>query len=87
MAIASSIPKNKGCWGTWVAQGLSIPTLGQVMISWFLSWSPASGSVLAGQTLNPASDSVPSPLSAPPPLTLCLSLFSMNLLMDRQVRF
>ena len=33
-------------WGAWVAQSVKRPTLAQVMISWFLSWSPVSGSVL-----------------------------------------
>ena len=51
-------------------------TLAQVMISWFMSSIPASGSVLTPQCLEPASDSV-SPsvsLSAPPLLILCLAL-------------
>ena len=46
----------------------------QVMILRFLSLSPASGSVLTAQTLEPASDSVSPPLSAPPPTCAC-SLF------------
>ena len=33
-------------WGTWVAQSVKHLTLAQVMISQFLSSSPASGSVL-----------------------------------------
>ena len=55
------------------------------MISWFLSSSPASGSVLAAQSLEPVSvltaqsleralDSVSPSLSALPPLMLCLSV-------------
>ena len=52
--------------GTWVAQSVKHPTLAQVMISQFMSLSPASGSVLTAQSLEPSLDSVsPSP---------CLSL-------------
>ena len=38
-------------WGAWVAQSVEHPTLAQVMISWFMSSSPASGSVLTAQSL------------------------------------
>ena len=48
--------------------------LAQVMISQLVSSSPASGSVLSAQSLEPASDSVSPSLSALPLLTLCLSL-------------
>ena len=58
----------------WVAQLLKHPTLAQVMISWLVGWSPASGSVLTAQSLEPASDSVFPSLSAPPSLMICLSL-------------
>ena len=58
--------------GTWVAQSVERPTSAQVMISWFVSSSPVSGSVLTAQSLESASDSVSPSLSAPPPLTLCL---------------
>ena len=58
--------------GAWVAQSAEPPTLAQVMISWFVSWSPASGSVLTAQSLEPASDSV-TPLCPFPTRTLCLS--------------
>ena len=60
--------------GAWVAQPIKRPTWAQVMISWFVSSSPASGSVLTAQSLEPASDSVSPSLSAPPPFMLCLSL-------------
>ena len=64
--------------GAWVAQSVEQPTSAQVMISRFVRSSPASGSVLTAQSLEPASDSVsPSlclPLSAPPLLMLCLCL-------------
>ena len=57
-----------------MAQLVERPTLAQVMISQFMSSSPALGSVLTAQSLESASDSVSPSLSAPPPLTLCLSL-------------
>ena len=57
-----------------MAQSVGRPTSAQVMISWFMSSSPASGSVLTAQSLEPASDSVSPSFSAPPPLVLCLSL-------------
>ena len=46
----------------------------QVMISQFVGSSPTSGSVLTAWSLEPALDSVSPSLSAPPQLTLCLSL-------------
>ena len=49
-------------------------TSAQVMISEFVSSSPASGSVLTAQSLDPALDSVSPSLSAPPMLTLARSL-------------
>ena len=62
----------------WVAQLVEGPTSAQVMISRFVGASLASGSVLTAQSLEPASDPVsPSP-SAPPLLTLCLSLSLKN---------
>ena len=45
-------------WGAWVAQSVGPPTSAQVMISRFVSSSPASGSVLTAQSLEPALDSV-----------------------------
>ena len=60
--------------GAWMSQLVKCPTSAQVMISWFVSSSPASGSGLTAQSLEPASDSVSPSLSAPPPLMLCLSL-------------
>ena len=50
----------------------------QVMISRFMSSSPASGPVLAAQSLEPDLDSVSPSLSAPPPLTLCFCLSKIN---------
>ena len=60
--------------GAWVAQSVKRPTSAQVMISWFVSSSPVWGSVLTAWSLEPASDSVSSFLSAPPLLVFCLSL-------------
>ena len=64
--------------GTWVAQSVKRPTLAQVMISWLVSLSPTSGSVLSAQSLEPASDSVSPSLSTPPQLVLCLFLSLKN---------
>ena len=51
-------------WGAWVAQLVERPTSAQVTISWFMSLSPASGSVLTAESLEPAS----------PAHALCLSV-------------
>ena len=59
--------------GAWVAQLVKCLTLAQVTISESVSSSPVSGSVLIAQSLKSASDSVSPSLSAPPPLSLCLS--------------
>ena len=61
-----------------MAQPFKRPTSPQVMISPLVSSSPASGSVLTAQSLDPASDSVSPSLSAPPHLTLCLSRSKIN---------
>ena len=45
-------------WGAWVAQPVKRLILAQVIISRFMSSSPALGSVLRAQSLEPASDSV-----------------------------
>ena len=60
--IQSKIPNGGAC----VAQSVERPTSAQVMISRFVSSSPASGSVLTDQSLEPASDSVSPSLSIPP---------------------
>ena len=64
--------------GTWVAQLVGCPISAEVVISQFVGSSPASGPVLTDQSLEPASNSVPPSLSAPPPLALCLYLSKMN---------
>ena len=65
--------KNKNR-GAWVAQSVKRPTSAQVTISLSVSLSPASGSVLTAQNLEPVSDSVSPSLSDPPPFMLCLCL-------------
>ena len=59
--------------GTWVAQSVKCPTSAQVMISQFVSSSPASDSVLTAQSPEPALDSVSPSLCSSPALTLSLS--------------
>ena len=59
-------------WATWVAQSVKRLTAAHVMISWLVSLSPVSGSVLTAQSLKSASDSVSPSLSAPPLLILSL---------------
>ena len=55
-----------------MAQSVKCRTSAQVMISQSVSSSPASGSVLTAQSLEPASDSVSPSFSSPPQLTLSL---------------
>ena len=65
--------------GCLVAQSVGHPTSAQVMISRFVSSSPASGSVLTAQSLDPASDSVSPSLSLPLAAhALSLSLSKIN---------
>ena len=61
-----------------MAQSVKCPTLAQVVMSWFVGSSPALGSVLTAQSLEPASDSVSPSLSAPPLLMLFLLLSKIN---------
>ena len=71
----------KRSWGTLVAQSVRRPTLGQVMISWFVSSSPVLASLLTAQSLEPALHSVFPSLSLPLPtcaLFLSLSLKNKN---------
>ena len=71
--------KRKALGGACVAQSVECPTSAQeVMISQFVSSSPASSSVLTARSLEPASDPVSPSLSAPSPLMLCLSLSLKN---------
>ena len=64
--------------GDWVAQSVKCPTSAQVMNSLSVSLSPASGCVQTAQGLEPASDSVSSSLSDPPPLVLFVSQKYVN---------
>ena len=68
------IEKNKFCRGTWVAQLAKHLASDQVIISRSVSSSPATGSVLTAQSLEPASDSVSPSLSTPLPPSQTLSL-------------
>ena len=66
-------------WGAWVAQLAERRTSAQVMISPFVSSSPASGSVLTAQNLDGACLGFCVSLSlCPSLLTLCLSLSLKN---------
>ena len=56
-----------------MAQLVRHPTSAPVTISRLVGLSPASGSVLTAQSLEPALDSVSPSLSALPPLVLSLS--------------
>ena len=60
--------------GACVAQLVKCLTSAQVMTSGFVGSSPAWGSVLTAQSLEPALDSVSPSLSAPPLPVLCLTL-------------
>ena len=62
-----------------VAQSVNCLTLAQVTSSQFVSLSPVLSSVLTAQSVEPVSDSVSSPLSAPPPLMLCFFLSKINI--------
>ena len=64
--------------GAWVAQSVKRPTSAQVMVLRSMSSSPASGSTLTAQSLEPASDSVSPSLSDPPLFMLCLSVSKIN---------
>ena len=63
---------------SWVAQLVKCPTSAKIMISWSVSSSPASGSVLTDQSLEPASDSVSPPLSLSLPHSCSVSLCLKN---------
>ena len=77
VATAADADQNTFVWGVWVAQSVERPTSAQVMISWFVSSSPGSGSVLtATQSLEPVFRfwvSLSLPLSHSCSVSLCLS--------------
>ena len=62
----------------WWLSPLSDLTWAEVGISQFVSWSPASGSVLTAQSLESVSDSVSSSLCLFPTHALFLSVSKMN---------
>ena len=64
--------------GAWVAQSVKHPTSARVMISRSVSSSPASGSVLTAQSLEPVSDSVSPSLSDLPPFMLSVPVSKIN---------
>ena len=66
--------------GACVAQSVKRLASAQVMISWFVSSSPASGSMMTAQRLEPALDSVSPFLSAPLPCSCALSVLKKELL-------
>ena len=71
--------KTKGRHGAhWVASSVKHLTSAPVMISQLVGSSPASGTVLTAQSLEPASGAVSPSLSAPSLLTLCLPLSLKN---------
>ena len=65
-------------WGAWVTQSVKHLTLAQVTILLFVRPSPASGSVLTAQNLQPASDSVSPSLSLPLSCSRFVSLSKIN---------
>ena len=73
LACLYALSKTNIFRGTWVAQSVGHLTSAQVMISQSVSSSPASGSVLTAQSLEPASDSVSSSLCPSPTHAVFLS--------------
>ena len=73
-----TVIKKKKARGAWVAQSVKRPTSAQVMISRSVGSSPASGSVLTAQSLEPVSDSVSPSFSDPPLFMLSLSVSKIN---------
>ena len=61
-------PFKTSCTLRCLGDSVECPISAQVTILWFVSSSPASGSVLTVQSLEPASDSVSPSLPAPLPL-------------------
>ena len=70
--------KGTGYRGTRVAQSVERPTSAQVMISQSVSLSPASGSGLTAQSLEPVLDSVSPSLSLTLPRSCSVSLCLRN---------
>ena len=76
--LVSFLVRTGWCRGAWVSQSVECPTSAQVMISRFVSSSPAWGPGLTAQSLEPALDSVSPFLFAPLQFTLCLSLSKIS---------
>ena len=77
LEMMKMIPKIQWILEAWVSQSVKL-TSAQVMISWFVSSSLMSGSLLTTQSLDLAMDSVPPSLSSTPPHVLCLCLSEIN---------
>ena len=74
--------------GPWGAQSVKRPTSAQVMMSWFMGLSPASGSVLTAQSLEPAWDSVsPSLSDLPPTHVMSVSLSKMKSTLKKKRKY
>ena len=71
--FTNDLKKALHVWGTWAAQSVKQLTSAQVLISQFVSSSPASGSGLTARSLEPASDSF-LPLSLPLPNSCSVSI-------------
>ena len=74
-SVSLSLTNMNKHWGAWVAQSVERLASAQVMISQFVGSSPASGSGLMAQSLEPVSDSVSPSLSVLPcscSVSLCL---------------
>ena len=69
-----SVSKHEGTQGRPGAQSVQRPTSARVVISQFVGSSPASGSVLTAQSLEPELRIPCLPLSVPPLLIPSLSL-------------
>ena len=70
-----------------MAQSVKRPTSAQVTISQSVSSSPASGSGLMAQSLEPVSDSVSPSLSAPSPVhALSLSVPKINKNVEKNLK-
>ena len=76
--MSGTTKKRMKYWGVWVAQSVERLTVAQVMISWLVGSSPKLG--LCWQ-LRACSLLwiLCHPLSAPPPLVLCLSQLNKHL--------
>ena len=78
--------KNHLTRDAWVAQSVKRPTSAQVMISGFVSSSPALGSVLTAQSLEPVSDSVSPSLSLTLPRSCSDSHCLVNNLKKKKIK-